>query len=160
MNYRIGHGYDLHTLVIDRPLIIGGVHIPHHLGLMGHSDADVLTHAIIDAILGASKQGDIGRLFPDTDAQYKNANSILLLAEVVKKIAGKYQIVNIDANIIAEKPKLATHIPQIEENLSKTLGLDLDCISIKAKTNEKMGYLGQEQAIACYVVVLLQKIIN
>jgi 2-C-methyl-D-erythritol 2,4-cyclodiphosphate synthase len=158
-NLRVGQGYDLHRLVEGRLLILGGIEIPHHLGLDGHSDADVLTHAIIDALLGAAKLGDIGRLFPDTDPRYKNANSIELLKNVMLQLNDqKYHIINIDVNIIAEKPKLANYIPIIELNLANQMGLSTDQISIKAKTNEKLGYLGQEQGIACYVSALLLKI--
>jgi 2-C-methyl-D-erythritol 2,4-cyclodiphosphate synthase len=162
---RIGQGYDVHALVDNRPLILGGVHIPYHQGLQGHSDADVLTHAIIDALLGAAGMGDIGRIFPDNQQQYKNANSIELLIQVLHKIKqAHYIIINIDASIIAEQPKLSTHIPNIQNNLqqniiqimqNKEYKKQQNFINIKAKTNEGFGYLGQSQAIAVHANCLL-----
>lgn len=155
-NYRIGTGYDIHRLVEGKDLIIGGTHIPHDKGLLGHSDADVLIHAIIDALLGALALGDIGTHFPDNDPTYKNIPSIILLEKVYKKITEKqYQIVNIDANIIAQEPKLQSYIPKMKEEIGKILFLDMDDISIKAKTNEGMDAVGQKEAIEANAVVLL-----
>lgn len=156
MNIRIGNGYDIHQLGNNRPLIIGGVNIPHHLGLVGHSDADVLTHAIMDAILGALSLGDIGHYFPPSDPKWANADSIELLQEVKALITGKgWQIGNIDAVVIAEKPKLKPHLKAMRDRVSQTLDLNLDQVSIKATTNEKMDAVGQEKAISSYAVVLL-----
>lgn len=155
-NFRIGNGYDIHKLVEGRELIIGGARIPHDKGLLGHSDADVLIHAIIDALLGALALGDIGTHFPDNDPTYKNIPSIILLEKVYKKITEKqYQIVNIDANIIAQEPKLQPYIPKMKEAIGKILFLDMDDISIKAKTNEGMDAVGQKEAIEANAVVLL-----
>lgn len=156
MNIRVGNGYDIHQLGDNRPLIIGGVNIPHHLGLVGHSDADVLTHAIMDALLGALSLGDIGHYFPPSDPKWANADSLLLLEEVKALIIAQgWQIGNIDAVIIAEKPKLKPHIKAMRDRVSQTLDLNLDQVSIKATTNEKMDAVGQEKAIASYAVVLL-----
>lgn len=156
MNIRIGNGYDIHQLGNNRPLIIGGVNIPHHLGLVGHSDADVLTHAIMDAMLGALSLGDIGHYFPPSDPKWANADSIELLQEVKALITGKgWQIGNIDAVVIAEKPKLKPHLKAMRDRVSQTLDLNLDQVSIKATTNEKMDAVGQEKAISSYAVVLL-----
>lgn len=155
---RIGHGYDVHRLVEGRKLILGGVDIPHTLGLLGHSDADVLTHAVMDALLGAAALGDIGKLFPDSDPAYKGANS-LKLAEVVAariRTAG-YKIGNIDATLIAQKPKLAPHILQMRENIAVALGIPVEDISIKATTEEKLGFSGREEGIAAHAVCLLIK---
>ena len=155
---RIGHGYDVHRLVEDRKLILGGVDIPHSLGLLGHSDADVLTHAVMDALLGAAAMGDIGKLFPDTDDAYKGADSLLLAKEVMRRIrlAG-YEVGNVDATVIAQKPKLAPHIPQMRENLAKALGIAVEDINVKATTEEKLGFTGTEQGIAAHAVCLLFK---
>jgi 2-C-methyl-D-erythritol 2,4-cyclodiphosphate synthase len=154
--YRIGLGYDIHRLTEGRNLIIGGVKITHEKGLLGHSDADVLIHAIIDAMLGALCLSDIGTLFPDTDEFYKDADSTVLLAQVYKLIKEKsYKIVNIDSNIIAQRPKMMPYIPKMKEVLSKIL--ETDEISIKAKTNEKMDAVGNELAIEAHAVVLLEK---
>lgn len=154
---RIGHGYDVHRLVPDRKLILGGVEIPHTLGLDGHSDADVLTHAIMDAMLGAAALRDIGNLFPDTDPQYKGISSLKLLAIVKDRIAEKgYLIENIDATILAQKPKLAPFIPQMIELLSEVLDLQLDQVNVKATTEEYLGFTGSEQGIAAHAVVLLK----
>lgn len=154
---RIGIGYDLHRLVPGRPLILGGVTIPHEKGLEGHSDADVLTHAIIDALLGALALGDLGAHFPDTDPQYKNADSLKLLenAHALVREQG-YRILNIDSTIIAERPKLRPHIDAIRAKLAQTLALDVQAVSVKAKTNEKVGPEGREEAISAQAVVLLQ----
>ena len=154
---RIGHGYDVHKLVPDRALILGGVEIPHETGLLGHSDADVLTHAVMDALLGAAALGDIGKLFPDNDPQYKGISSLLLLARVGGRIAQKgYAIENIDVTMIAQRPKLAPHIPQMRENLAQVLGITLDQINIKATTEERLGFTGREEGMACHAVCLLK----
>ena len=152
---RIGIGYDIHKLVEGRNLILGGVKIPYELGLLGHSDADVLIHAIIDAILGALALRDIGYHFPDTDPKYKNADSIKLLKETKKLING-YKIVNIDSNIICQKPKLKDYIEDMRKNISKALDIELNQISIKAKTNENLDSVGSNLAITSQAVVLLQ----
>lgn len=153
---RIGYGNDIHALVAGRKLIIGGVDIPHELGLMGHSDADVLLHAITDAIFGAAALGDIGRHFPDTDAQFKGADSRTLLREAVRRVqATGYIIGNIDATIIAQRPKMAPHIAAMCANVAADLGVSVGQVNIKAKTNEKLGYLGREEGIAAEAVALL-----
>ena len=153
---RIGHGYDVHRLVEDRDLILGGVTIPHTLGLLGHSDADVLTHAIMDALLGAAALGDIGKLFPDTDEDYRGISSLKLLAVVRDRIrAAGYEIGNIDVTVIAQRPKLASYIPEMRETLCGVLELPLDRLSIKATTEERLGFTGREEGIACHSVCLL-----
>lgn len=155
---RIGIGYDIHKLVENRDLIIGGVKIPHTLGLLGHSDADVLVHAIIDSLLGALALRDIGYHFPDTDEKYKGADSLFLLKETHKMVQEKgYRIINIDSNIICQKPKLLNYIDSMREKISNTLEIDIDSISIKAKTNEKLDSMGEEKSISAQAVVLLQK---
>lgn len=149
--FRIGQGYDCHALVPDRDLIIGGVHIPHHLGLLGHSDADVLLHAVIDALLGAAALGDIGHHFPDTDPAYKGADSRQLLRATAQLLKDHhYEIGNIDVTIIAQKPKMAPHIDAMRHHIMADLEIDLQQISIKAKTNEKLGFLGREEGIAVF----------
>ena len=154
--FRIGQGYDCHQLVEGRKLILGGVEIPHHLGLLGHSDADALLHAITDAILVAAALGDIGKHFPDTDAQFKGADSRLLLREAAKRVkATGYSIGNIDATIIAQRPKMAPHIAAMCANVAEDLGVQVSQVNIKAKTNEKMGYLGREEGINAEAVALL-----
>ena len=157
--FRIGQGFDVHALVDGRPLIIGGVTIPFDKGLLGHSDADVLLHAITDALLGALALGDIGRHFPDTDPQFKGANSRVLLKHIYQKIldAG-YVLGNLDATIIAQAPKMAPHIGSMCENIALDLGVDVSVVNVKAKTNEKLGYLGRSEGIACEAVVLLMKV--
>ncbi|HOQ33681.1 MAG TPA: 2-C-methyl-D-erythritol 2,4-cyclodiphosphate synthase [Candidatus Hydrogenedens sp.] len=156
--YRIGIGYDLHRLVGGRDLILGGITIPHDKGLLGHSDADVLIHAIIDAILGALALGDIGVHFPDTDPQYKDIDSKILLQHTINLIKQQgWHIVNLDSTIIAEKPKLKSYIMNIRETLSQILEVPVNCISVKAKTNEGVGPEGKEEAISCFVVVLLSQ---
>ena len=155
--FRIGLGYDIHTLVSGRDLIIGGVKISHEKGLMGHSDADVLIHAIIDALLGALALSDIGTLFPDTDKKFKDADSTLLLAKVYEKVKERgYNIVNIDSNIIAQEPKMMPYIPKMRETLDRILNIGQQNISIKAKTNEKMDAVGQKLAIEAHAVVRLE----
>lgn len=156
--FKIGLGYDIHKLVEDRDLIIGGVKITHEMGLLGHSDADVLVHAIIDALLGAAGLADIGTLFPDTDSKYKDADSVLLLEHVYNLITQKgYRINNIDSNIIAQAPKMMPYIPKMKDILAKTLKLSQDNISIKAKTKEKLDAVGEKLAIEANAVVLLEK---
>jgi 2-C-methyl-D-erythritol 2,4-cyclodiphosphate synthase len=157
--FRIGQGYDCHALVTGRKLIIGGVTIPHGTGLMGHSDADVLLHAITDAIIGAAGLGDIGKHFPDTDPQYAGADSRTLLRAIGDRIGRSgYAIGNIDATIIAQAPKMAPHIPAMVSNIAADLGLDASCVNIKAKTNEKLGYLGREEGIAAEAVALIYRV--
>ena len=158
MNMRIGHGYDVHKLVEGRDLIIGGVNIPHHLGLLGHSDADVLLHAISDSLLGALALGDIGKHFPDTDEQYKGANSLELLACVYELVKEQgYEVGNIDATILAQAPKLVPYIPQMRLNIARALEIELDCVSVKATTEEKLGFTGEEKGIAAHAVCLVYK---
>lgn len=154
--FRIGQGYDSHRLVAGRPLILGGVTIPHHLGLHGHSDADALLHAITDALFGAAAMGDIGRHFPDTDERYKGADSRVLLREAARKLreAG-YAIGNVDATIIAQAPKMAPHIPGMVAHIAEDLGITTGQVNIKAKTNEKMGFTGREEGIATEAVTLI-----
>lgn len=157
--YRVGLGYDIHRLVEGRELIIGGVRITHEKGLLGHSDADVLVHAIIDALLGAVALDDIGTLFPDTDPQYKDADSLLLLRNVYKKIQQEgYMISNLDSNIIAQSPKMMPYIPKMKEILAKELNVELGDISIKAKTKEKLDAVGESKAIEANAVVILERI--
>ncbi len=157
--FRIGHGYDVHRLVPDRDLILGGVKIPHETGLLGHSDADVLTHAVMDALLGALALGDIGKLFPDNDPAYKGADSLCLAEAVMREIASRgWRIVNVDATVLAQAPKLAPHIPQMRENLSRVLNTEVDAISVKATTEEKLGFTGEKLGIAAHAVCLLERI--
>ena len=153
---RVGMGYDVHRLTENRDLILGGVKIPWEKELLGHSDADVLIHAIMDALLGAAALGDIGQHFPDTDPAYKGISSIRLLKHVAALLSEKgYGIGNIDAVIIAQKPKMAPHIPQMKENIAKALEIDMDCLNIKATTEEKLGFTGREEGIASEAVCLL-----
>lgn len=153
---RIGIGYDVHSLQPGRDLILGGVGIPHKTGLLGHSDADVLVHAVCDALLGAAALGDIGRHFPDSDPAYKDMDSLVLLGEVRSKVAGSgYKIANLDCTIIAEKPKLSGFIPQMSANIARILGIQLKQVNIKATTTEKLGFTGREEGIAAQAVVLL-----
>jgi 2-C-methyl-D-erythritol 2,4-cyclodiphosphate synthase len=156
--FRIGQGYDCHALVPDRKLIIGGVAIPHKTGLLGHSDADVLLHAITDALFGAAALGDIGRHFPDTDPQFAGADSRVLLAEAGRRVGlAGFAIGNIDATIIAQAPKMAPHIARMIANIAEDLGLDVNQVNIKAKTNEKLGYLGREEGIAAEAIALIYR---
>lgn len=158
MQFRVGQGYDVHRLVEGRPLILGGVRIEHTLGLDGHSDADVLLHAITDALFGAAAMGDIGRHFPDTDPAYKGADSRKLLAEAVRLLAERgWSIVNVDSTVIAQKPKLSPHMPAIVASVAETLGIDVENVNIKAKTNEKLGFEGEEKGIVAQAIVLIQK---
>ncbi|MBD2205774.1 2-C-methyl-D-erythritol 2,4-cyclodiphosphate synthase [Calothrix sp. FACHB-1219] len=155
-NIRIGNGYDIHRLVSDRALILGGVNIPHELGLLGHSDADVLTHAIMDAMLGALSLGDIGHYFPPTDPQWAGADSLVLLTQVNQLICDRgWRISNIDSVVVAERPKLKPHIETMRDKLAAVLQLEPNQIGIKATTNEKLGPVGREEGICAYAVVLL-----
>lgn len=156
---RIGHGYDVHKLVEGRKLILGGVDIPWEKGLLGHSDADVLTHAIMDALLGAAALGDIGKLFPDNDPAYAGADSLVLLERVGERLTqAGYRVGNIDATILAQKPKLAPHISQMRANLAARLGLDVDQVSVKATTEEGLGFTGTGEGMAAHAVCLLESI--
>lgn len=156
---RIGHGYDVHKLVEGRKCIIGGVDIPSPVGLLGHSDADVLLHAISDAILGAAAMGDIGKLFPDTDDKWKGADSQKLLEEVVRQVNEKgYRIVNIDSTILAQTPKMAPHIIKMRENIAKACNISVDDVSVKATTEEGLGFTGAKEGIAAHSVCLIEKI--
>ena len=153
---RIGHGYDVHKLVEGRDLILGGVKIEYEKGLLGHSDADVLTHAVMDALLGAAALGDIGKLFPDNDPAYKGADSIALLRHVAARISAEgYTIGNIDATILCQRPKLAPHIPQMRQILADACGVDVTCVSVKATTEEGLGFTGSGEGIAAHCVCLL-----
>ena len=155
---RIGHGYDVHRLVEGRKLIIGGVEIPHTLGLLGHSDADVLLHAVCDALLGAAALGDIGKHFPDSDPAYKGIDSTLLLKYCGKLLAEQgYAVGNIDATVIAQKPKLAPHISAMRENIASCLGIGMDQVNVKATTEERLGFSGREEGIASHAVVIIMK---
>lgn len=154
---RIGHGYDVHKLVPGRKLILGGVEIPHATGLLGHSDADVLTHALMDALLGAAAMGDIGHLFPDNDAQYAGADSLKLLRIVVERLRGKgYVVGNVDCTVLAQAPKLAPYVLQMRQNFASALGCGLDAVSVKATTEEGLGFTGAKEGIAAHAVVLIQ----
>ncbi len=158
MNIRVGQGYDVHRLVPDRKLILGGVEIPFELGLLGHSDADVLLHAITDALLGAAALGDIGRHFPDTDPRYKGADSRVLLRAAVALLDERGWVpVNVDATLIAQKPKLAPHAAAMVANIAVDLGIPAESVNIKGKTNEQLGYLGRVEAIEAQAVVLIQR---
>ena len=156
LNFRIGEGWDTHQLVAGRPLILGGITIPHTHGLLGHSDADALAHAITDALLGAAALGDIGKLFPDTAAEFKGADSMVLLAEAYRRVkALGWVIGNVDTTIVAQQPKMAPHIPAMRERLAQVLGIDTGQINVKAKTAEKMGPVGELKAIEARAVCLL-----
>jgi 2-C-methyl-D-erythritol 2,4-cyclodiphosphate synthase len=158
MNIRIGEGWDVHALVPGRKLILGGVEIPHTTGLWGHSDADVLLHAITDAVLGAAGLGDIGRHFPDTDAQFKGADSSVLLAEAMRRVRAKgWELVNMDSTIVAQAPKLAPHMAAIHASVAKALGVQPDQVNVKAKTAEKLGPVGMGQSMEARAVALLKK---
>lgn len=159
MNIRVGQGYDVHRLVEGRKLILGGVEIDHPTGLLGHSDADALLHAITDALLGAVALGDIGRHFPDTDPRYQGADSRVLLRGAVALLAEKgWQPINVDATLIAQKPKLAPHAARMVANIAADLGIAEDCVNVKGKTNEKLGYLGREEAIEAQAIVLVARV--
>jgi 2-C-methyl-D-erythritol 2,4-cyclodiphosphate synthase len=158
MNIRVGEGWDTHALVAGRPLVLGGVTIPHTHGLLGHSDADALAHAITDALFGAAALGDIGRHFPDTDPQFKGADSMVLLAEAARRVrAAGFEIGNIDSTVIAQAPKLAAHILAMRERLAQVLGIAVDQVNVKAKTAEKMGPVGEGLAMEARAVCLLAK---
>ncbi len=155
---RIGHGYDVHRLVECRDLILGGVKIPFEKGLLGHSDADVLLHAVSDALLGAAGLGDIGRHFPDTDPAYKGADSLKLLACVVEKITeAGYRVGNVDVTMIAQKPKLKNYIPQMQRNIAATLGIEESRVNVKATTEEQLGFTGDGSGMSCHAVCLLEE---
>ena len=156
MNVRIGEGWDTHALVPGRKLIIGGVEIPHVTGLLGHSDADVLLHAITDALLGGASLGDIGRHFPDTDPEFRGANSVVLLTEAARRVREKgWEIGNVDSTVVAQAPKLAPHIPAMRERIAQALGVTLDQVNVKAKTAEKLGPVGQLQSMEARAAALL-----
>lgn len=155
---RIGHGYDVHKLVEGRGLILGGVVIPYEKGLLGHSDADVLTHALMDALLGACAMGDIGHLFPDNDPAYEGADSLKLLDEVVQLLKKKgFRVGNVDATVVAQAPKLAPYVPQMREKFAEHLGLSLDRVSIKATTEEHLGFTGRGEGVSAHVVCLVEE---
>jgi len=155
---RIGHGYDVHRLVPDRRLVLGGVEIPFERGLLGHSDADVLTHAVMDALLGAAALGDIGQHFPDHDPAYAGADSLVLLDQVTVLLAERgWRVGNVDATVIAQRPKLASYIPQMRANLARRMGAELEQINVKATTEEGLGFTGRGEGIAAHAVVLLEK---
>lgn len=155
---RIGHGYDVHRLVEGRRCIIGGVDIPHEKGLLGHSDADVLLHAVMDAVLGAMAAGDIGKLFPDSDAAYKGADSLVLTRRVAEVMAERgFRLGNIDATVIAQAPKMAPHIPLMRQNIAEAFGAEMDRVSVKATTEERLGFTGSGEGIAAHAVCLLEE---
>ena len=156
---RIGHGYDVHKLVEGRRLILGGVDIPYEKGLLGHSDADVLVHAVMDALLGAAALGDIGKLFPDNDPAYAGADSLVLLERVGERIAqAGYRVGNIDATVLAQRPKLAPHLPRMRENMATRLGINPDQVSVKATTEEGLGFTGAGEGMAAHAVCLLEEL--
>lgn len=158
MKIRVGYGFDVHRLVEGRELWLGGIRLEHSLGLLGHSDADVLIHAICDAILGAANMRDIGYHFPDTDPKYKGADSKLLLAETIRIVGEKgYRLSNVDATVCAERPKLKAHIPEMQQCLARVMGVDADDVSIKATTTEKLGFTGREEGISAHAVALLER---
>ena len=155
---RIGHGYDVHRLTEGRPLILGGVHIPYERGLLGHSDADVLAHAVMDALLGAAALGDIGGLFPDSDERWRGADSLRLLGQVTAHLADNgWEIGNVDATVLAQAPKLAPHIPEMRQKLAAAMGVDASQVSVKATTEEHLGFTGAGEGMACHAVALLSK---
>ena len=155
---RIGHGYDVHRLVEGRKLILGGVEIPYEKGLLGHSDADVLTHALMDALLGAAALGDIGKLFPDNDPRYAGADSVMLLREVHRVLTeAGYRVENGDCTVLAQRPKLAPFIPRMRENLAEAMGLEVGCVSVKATTEEGLGFTGEGLGIAAHAVALIEE---
>ena len=156
---RIGHGYDVHKLVEDRELIVGGVHIPYEKGLLGHSDADVLLHAVSDALLGAAAMGDIGGMFPDNDPEYLGADSLVLLREVFQRLRDNgYSVINVDCTVIAQKPKMKPYIPEMRMNIAAALSTDADNISVKATTEEEMGFTGRGEGISAHCVCLIDKV--
>lgn len=156
---RVGHGYDVHRLVEGRALILGGVTVPFDRGLLGHSDADVLTHAVMDALLGAAALGDIGKLFPDSDAAYAGADSIALLERVTALLREHgWQVGNVDATVVAQAPKLAPYIPEMRRRLAGAMGLDVDCVSVKATTEERLGFTGSGEGMAAHAVALIERL--
>lgn len=156
---RVGHGYDVHRLVEGRALILGGVTVPFDRGLLGHSDADVLTHAVMDALLGAAALGDIGKLFPDSDAAYAGADSIALLERVTALLREHgWQVGNVDATVMAQAPKLAPYIPEMRRRLAEAMGLDVDCVSVKATTEERLGFTGSGEGMAAHAVALIERL--
>lgn len=156
---RVGHGYDVHRLVEGRALILGGVTVPFDRGLLGHSDADVLTHAVMDALLGAAALGDIGKLFPDSDAAYAGADSIALLERVTALLREHgWQVGNVDATVVAQAPKLAPYIPEMRRRLAEAVGLDVDCVSVKATTEERLGFTGSGGGMAAHAVALIERL--
>ncbi len=156
---RIGHGYDVHRLGEERRLIIGGVDIPYEMGLVGHSDADVLLHAVCDALLGAAALGDIGKLFPDTDSKYEGADSLVLLRKVMTRLStAGYRVINVDSTVIAQAPKLAPYIQKMRSNIARALDVKLDAVSVKATTEEGLGFSGEGLGIAAHAVCLIEKI--
>ena len=156
---RVGHGYDVHRLVAGRALILGGVTVPFDRGLLGHSDADVLTHAVMDALLGAAALGDIGQLFPDSDAAYAGADSIALLERVTALLREHgWQVGNVDATVVAQAPKLAPYIPDMRRRLAEAMGLDVDCVSVKATTEERLGFTGSGEGMAAHAVALIERL--
>lgn len=158
MNIRVGFGFDVHRLVPGRELWLGGIRLEHEMGLLGHSDADVLIHAVCDALLGAANMRDIGYHFPDNSQKFKDIDSKVLLRETVALIATKgYRVGNVDVTVCAERPKLKAHIPAMQESLAEVMGVDADCVSIKATTTEKLGFTGREEGIAAYATALIEK---
>ena len=156
---RVGHGYDVHRLVEGRALILGGVPVPFDRGLLGHSDADVLTHAVMDALLGAAALGDIGKLFPDSDAAYAGADSIALLERVTALLREHgWQVGNVDATVVAQAPRLAPYIPEMRRRLAEAMGLDVDCVSVKATTEERLGFTGSGEGMAAHAVALIERL--
>ena len=156
---RVGHGYDVHRLVEGRALILGGVTVPFERGLLGHSDADVLTHAVMDALLGAAALGDIGKLFPDSDAAYAGADSIALLERVTALLREHgWQVGNMDATVVAQAPRLAPYIPEMRRRLAEAMGLDVDCVSVKATTEERLGFTGSGEGMAAHAVALIERL--
>lgn len=156
---RVGHGYDVHRLVAGRALILGGVTVPFDRGLLGHSDADVLTHAVMDALLGAAALGDIGKLFPDSDAAYAGADSIALLERVTALLREHgWQVGNVDATVVAQTPKLAPYVPEMRRRLAEAMGLDVDCVSVKATTEERLGFTGSGEGMAAHAVALIERL--
>jgi 2-C-methyl-D-erythritol 2,4-cyclodiphosphate synthase len=158
---RVGFGYDVHRFVQGRPLVLGGVEIPHEQGLLGHSDADVLLHAICDAMIGAAALGDIGAHFPDTSAEFKGISSLVLLERTAELIGGRgLRVANIDSTIVAQRPRLAAFIPQMVAEISSRIGVPPDCVNVKATTTEKLGFAGREEGIAAYAVVLVEEAVR
>ena len=156
---RVGHGYDVHRLAEGRALILGGVTVPFDRGLLGHSDADVLTHAVMDALLGAAALGDIGKLFPDSDAAYAGADSIALLERVTALLREHgWQVGNVDATVVAQAPRLAPYIPEMRRRLAEAMGLDVDCVSVKATTEERLGFTGSGEGMAAHAVALIERL--